>query len=252
MPDPAEAIVQSCLFIQNVGCYEVAKDFSGQFVALLVTFFGVRFTFSQISEQHQNTLDAQKEESKRNTRIELFKEISSLLDNSASMIRDVSTYCMIKKYSNLEMKADINHEEYFSILNKFGSALLAVISKIESHEIVHLKLFRVFRYSLQSIHHDLMALQFEKDRANVLERILKLTDDAQSYCADFQVCMQNIAYGEILNSKVPDRVTVDKSLKVIVDDPIKLDKLMSYFTKETNWGKNIAKYEKEAVEKYHS
>jgi hypothetical protein len=73
-----EAIVKSCLFIQDVTCYEVVKDFSGPVAVVLVAFFSVRFAFHQIAVQHENTLKAQIEEQKRQTRIELFKEIGNL------------------------------------------------------------------------------------------------------------------------------------------------------------------------------
>ncbi len=248
----SEVIVKSCLLISGVDCYDVAKDFSGPILAVLVAFFTVRFAFKQIATQHKNTLSAQIEESKRNTRIELFKNIGILSDQSSSIIREVNSYCMGKKYSNPEMKSEINHEEYLALMNKFGQALLSVISKVESHEIVNLKLFRVFRFSLQSIHHDLLSIQFEKNRFCVLEKFLELTSDAQCYLGDFQVCMQNMAYGEVFGSMVPHRVPVDKRFKVITNDSKELDKLLDYFSKETDWGKNCLKYEKEAEERFSS
>lgn len=247
-----ETLIKSCSFISNVSCYELAKDFSGPIVAILVAFFSVKFAFKQIAKQHENTLNAQKEEAKRVTRIELFKEINLLLEVSSSIIREVSTYCMVKKYSNIQMQADISHEEYLVLMNKFGQALLAIVSKVESHEIVNPMLFKVFRFSLQSIHYDLLAIQTEKNRSHVLENLIELANDAQSYLTDFQVCMQNIAYGEIFKSKIPHRVTVDKKYKVIVNEPEKLEKLLNYFSKETNWGRNCTKYENEALKKFYS
>lgn len=150
------------------------------------------------------------------------------------------------------MKSEINNEEYLGLMSKFSQALLAVISKIESHEIVNLKLFRVFRFSLQSIHHDLLGMQFKKDRVHVLETFLELTTDAQMYFGDFQVCMQNMAYGEVFNASVPHRIPADKRYKVITNDPQDLEELHDYFSKETNWGKSCLKYEKEAEGKFSS
>ena len=248
----SEVIAQSCFFIADVGCYQVVKDFSGPIIAVIVAFCTVKFAFKQIAAQHKNTLSAQNEESKRNTRIELFKGIGQLLDQSSMIIREVNSYCMSKKYSNLEMKPEINHEEYLALMNKFGQALLAVSSKVESHEIVNLKLFRVFRFSLQSIHHDLLGMQLEKDRAQVLETLLELTNDAQMYFGDFQVCMQNMAYGEVFSSAIPHRIPADKRYKVITNDRQSLEELLDYFSKETNWGKNCLKYKKEAEEKFSS
>ena len=165
----SETIVKSCLFISDVSCYDVVKDFSGPLVTIIVAIFAVRYAFKQISKQHENTLNAQKEESKRNTRIELFKDISTILDQSTSIILDVSTYCMVKKYSNIKMKSEINHEEYLMLNKKFSEALLVIISKIESYEIVNLMLFRVFRFAIQSILYDLRTIQSENDRFHVLE-----------------------------------------------------------------------------------
>ncbi|MDO8926068.1 MAG: hypothetical protein Q7U94_04055 [Sideroxyarcus sp.] len=249
MPVP-ETIIKSCLCIPDVSCYEIVKDFSGSIIAVAVAFFSVRYAFKQIAEQHKNTLKAQIEEQKRNTRIELFREICGLMDQSYSIIREVNSYCMIKKYSNIEMKSEINHLEYLDIVNKFGQALIAVISKVESHEIVNLMLFRVFRFSLQSIHHDLLAIQFSEDRYYVLERILELTSDAQMYFSDFQVCLQNMAYGEVFESEVPQREPADKRCKVITNDPETLKELHHYFWRETDWGKNCIKYEEEAKERF--
>jgi len=247
-----EPIIKSCYLIANVSCYEVTKDFSGLIISILIAYFTITFAFKQLKKQHQNTIDAQKEESKRSTKIELFKEINQLLEVSGTVIREVNSYCMGKKYSTPNMISEIGYEEYLGLMNKFGQALLAIISKVETHEIINPKLFKVFRYSLQATHHDLLGMQFLENRVQVLENFIYLTGNAQYYLSDFQVCMQNMAYGEIFETKISHRVTIDKSFKVIVDDPVKLDKLMTYFLKETNWGKNCTKYENEALQIYHS
>jgi hypothetical protein len=245
-------IVKSCLRVLDVGCYELVKDFTGPVVVVIVAFFSVRFAFKQIAEQHVNTLKAQIEEQKRQTRIELFKEVCGLMEQSQSIIREINTYCMRKKYSNINMKSDIDHLEYQDLMRKFSQALIAVISKVESHEIVNLMLFRVFRFSLQSIHHDLLAIQFSKDRSFVLERILQLNDDSQMYFGDFQVCLQNMAYGEVFESEVPKREPADKRYKVITNDPDNLKELHQYFWRESDWGKNCIKHEEEAKERFSS
>lgn len=247
-----ETIIKSCLCISNISCYEIAKDFSGSITALLVAFLSVRFAFRQISAQHENTLQAQIEEQKRQTRIELFKEISNLLEQSKSIIRDVSSYCSNKKYSNIEMKSEIDHLEYQELMNRFGQALITVILKVESHEIVNLMLFRVFRFSLQSIHYDLLSLQRLENRSYVLDQMVELTNDAQLYCGDFQICLQNMAYGEVFDSEVPKRQPIDKRHKVITSDPANLEELYRYFWRETNWGKTCIKYEEEAKEQFSS
>ena len=248
----SEAIVKSCLCISDVSCYEVAKDFAGPMIAIIVAFFSVRFAFKQIAEQHRNTLLAQKEESKRNTRIEMFKEFGWLLEESSTVIREVNSYCIQKKYSLIGNKPEIDYVEHLNLMKKFGDALLTIVATVEAHEIVSFKLFRVFRFSLQSTHHDLLSLQSEKDRSLVLDKFLDLTNDAQMYMSDFQVCLQNMAYGEIFESQVPYRVPPDKRIKVITNDLINLEELHNYFWRETNWGKTCIQYEKEAEKKHSS
>lgn len=242
----SEPIVKICLSISNVSWYDVAKDFSGPLVTILAAFCSVRYAFKQLSTQHKNTIEAQKEDSKRNTRIELFKDIGILLNQSSSIIREVNTFCLVEKYSNLEMKSEISHQESLALYEKVSQALLAVISKIESHEIVNLMLFRVFRFAIQSILHDLRKIQLTNDRHYLLDRYLELTNDVQMYFGDFQVCMQNMAYGEIFDSDVPYRIPVDKRYKVITNEVENLKELHDYFSKETNWGKECLKYEEEA------
>lgn len=247
-----ETIIKSCLYISDVSCYEVAKDFSGPVAAILLAFFSVRFAFHQIAAQHENTLKAQLEEQKRQTRIELFKEIGSLMEQSKSIVSEVGSYCTSKKYSNIDMEGEIDNLEYLELMKKFSQALIAVILKVESHEIVNIMLFRVFRFSLQSIHHDLLSLQFNRDRVNVLEEIVRLSDDAKMYYGDFQVCLQNMAYGEVFDSEVPRREPPDKRYKVITNDPGNLEELHKYFWRETDWGKHCIKHEEEAAERFSS
>ncbi|WP_299492122.1 hypothetical protein [uncultured Shewanella sp.] len=247
-----ESIAKSCLWMSDVSCYEVVKDFSGPVIAAMVAFFSVRFAFKQIAIQHVNTLDVQIEGQKRQTRIELFKEVGGLMEQSKSIIFDINSYCMGKKYSNIEMKSEIDHLEYLELMRKFGQALMLVICKIESHEIVNLMLFRVFRFSLQSIHHDLLAIQFLENRSYVLERLIQLTDDSQLYFGDFQVCLQNMAYGDVFKSEVPKREPADKRCKVITNDPENLEELHHYFWRETDWGKTCIKYEEEANVQFSS
>ncbi|MBV1928504.1 MAG: hypothetical protein KUG81_03225 [Gammaproteobacteria bacterium] len=256
MASSNEVIVKSCLFFQDIGCYDLLKDFSGPVLTVAVAFLGIKYAFKQLDAQHQNTLDAQKEEVRRHTKIELFKKISTLLEKSSASMRDVGTYCLTQRIiQQFVVKNDsppMTIEEYQAILKQFSDALLEMISIVESHEIVHFKLFRVFRYSLQSISHELMKLRKEGKRDVLLGKVWHLVNDAQCYLGDFQVCIQNMAYGDIFEHKVPHRVAVDKSSKVIVDDLRRLANLEKYFLKETEWGKSIAAAEMEAVEKYHS
>lgn len=246
----ATVVETTCYFISNISCYDVAKDLASPLLASIAVLTSVLIALKQLSIQHQNTLKAQKEEAKRNTRVELFKDINVLLDQSTASIRQINSYCLGKKYSNLEMKAQVDHVEYSELMTNFSNALLAVVTKVESHEIVHLQLFRVFRFALQSIHHDFLALRTEKNRVKVLESIIELSNNSIMYLGDFQVCMQNMAYSEIFDTDVPFRVPADKRYKVITNCPENLNELHEYFWRETNWGKSCIEYENKTKEKF--
>ncbi len=249
---PNESIVKGCVFLSEVSCYKFWQDFATPITTVLVAAITIFIAFKQLSKQHANNLKAQNEQYKCQTRIELFREVGAISESSSSIIRDVSTYCMVKKYSSIDLKAEINQIEYQDIAQKFGNALLVLISKVETHEIVNLKLFRAFRFSLQSIQHDLMALRASNNTVSILENLLQLTSDAQMYIGDFQICMQNMAYGEMFGSAVPYRVPADKRIKVITNNVKDLDELIDFFCKETNWGKTCAMYEAEAEARFSS
>jgi hypothetical protein len=244
-------IEKNCYIISEHTCYEVLKDFSSPILTILAVMFSVFFAFRQLSKQHGNTILAQKEEAKRNTKIELFKDISQLLEQSSAVVREINTYCDAKKY-NPTAVALIDHQEYSELSHKLNVALLIVVSKIESNEIVHPQLFKTFRFSLQSIVHDVMQLRKDTTSTTCLDKMMDYTSDASCYLADFQVCMQNLAYGDTFGTKVLARIPVDKRLKVIEDDPVKLDSLLKYFEHESNWGVSCAKYQKEAEEHFSS
>lgn len=244
-------IVKNCSFISDVSCYEVAKDFAGPLLAALAVIVSTIIAFKQLSKQHSNTIKAQREEAKRNTRIELFKDVSLLIEKSSAVIREVNSYCNVKKIKPNSV-ALLDTKEYLELSHQVNQALLQLVSKIESDEIVHPKLFRTFRYSLQSIVHDVLKLRNDITSTTCLEKMMDYTYDASCYLGDFQVCLQNLAYGEIFKSKIEARLPIDKSLMVIEDDPIKLAELLNYFETESNWGINNAKYEKEAIERLSS
>jgi len=247
----SKLVEKSCCFISDVSCYEVAKDFAGPVLAALAVVVSIIIAFKQLSKQHSNTIKAQKEEAKRNTRIELFKEVSLLIEQSSAVIREVNSYCNVKKF-NPNAVALLDLKEYLELSQRVNQALLLLVSKIESHEIVHPKLFKTFRYSLQSIVHDVMKLRDDTTSTTCLDKMMDYTSDASCYLGDFQICLQNLAYGGIFKSKIDARVPIDKSLKVIEDDPEKLDVLLNYFENESNWGVSNAKYEKEALERFSS
>jgi len=247
----SEIIGKSCYLINEFSCYEVAKDFAGPVLAAVAVISSIVIAFKQLSKQHGNALKAQEEKAKMNVRIELFKDIGLLIEQSSAVIREVNSYCHVKKCNPSDV-ALLDLQEYMALSQQVNQALLLIVSKIESHEIVHPKLFKTFRYSLQSIVYDVMKLREDTTSTTCLNKMMDYTSDASCYLGDFQVCLQNVAYGDIFKNKITARVPIDKSLKVIEDDPDKLDALLNYFEKDSNWGISNAKYEKEAREKFSS
>ena len=232
--------------------YEIAKDFSNPIITAIVAVTGLWYAVRKIDNQPQNTLTTQNDDSKRNTRIELFKEITEKLNHSSEVFNTINVTCHVKSVSSKDKKAEISHQEYDEFIGKFSPAIFTLISTIESHEIIHPILFKTFRYALQSTLHDFSKIQFESDRATVLERLIEYSSDAAMYSYDFQICMQNITYGEEFKSELPHRIAIDERCKVITNDPVDLKKLHDYFCEESNWGKNRLKYENEAKEMYSS
>lgn len=113
-------------------------------------------------------------------------------------------------------------------------------------------LFKTFRYSLQSIAHDVMKLRENTTSTTCLNKMKNYTSDVSCYLGDFQICFQNLAYGDIFKSKITAREPIDKSLRVIEDDPKKLERLLNYFENESNWGVSCKKYESEAKVQFSS
>ena len=247
----SKIVEKSCCFISEASCYEVAKDFAGPALTAFAVIISIYIAFKQLSKQHSNTIKAQKEEAKRNTRIELFKDVSLLIEHSSAVIREVNLYCNVKK-SIPDQVALLDHKEYLELSQRVIQALLLIVSKIESHEIVHPMLFKTFRYSLQSIVHDVMKLREDTTSTTCLNKMMDYTSDVSCYLGDFQVCLQNLAYGDIFKSKIIARVPIDKSLRVIEDDPKKLEVLLNYFENESNWGVSCNKYENEAKAQFSS
>lgn len=230
--------------------YEFAKDFSGPIATIIVVPFSVWFAFGQIRKQHDNTIKAQKAAAKRDTKVELFKELSKALNEHGEPIGQTATFCTVKKYSSPNQKAEITHAEFQGFFEMFGKPLLSLILQVEAQQIIHQKLFKTFRFALSSIHNDFMALQFSQDRTQILEQMIQLTDDAQMYMSDFQICLQNIAYGDVFDDIVPARIPADKRIKVITSDDAELDELLEYFSTQTAWGKKNLQLEKEAQERF--
>lgn len=244
-PDPTEPVTN---LATDLTLYEFAKDFGGLIVTILVAFFTVLYAFKQIRIQHRNSIEAQKEETKRKTRIETFKDLDVLLNASSTLVRQVNTHSRVQSLIDPQQVS----ENELIITQELIQALLAVVSKIESLEIIDQLLFRVFRYSIQSVVHDISYLSEIKDQKQRIDRLIELTDTTVLYFSDFQICLQNMAYRDVFDSSVQHRDPPDKRHKVITNNPNELKNLEDYFLKETAWGKEIQKWEKYAEEKYKS
>lgn len=246
----AQTIIKNSEFFSNISWYEITKDFSGPVVAIFVIFLSVWFAFRQINKQHEKTLEAQIEATKRSTKIDLFKELSRTLVQYGIPISETGTYCRVKKFTNSNKKAEISHKEFSRFMEIFGNSTISIILKVEANEIINQKLFRVFRFALSTIQHDFMAIQFNENRYEVLEKMLDFTSEVEMYISDFQICLQNMAYSDIFNDKILSRVPIDKRIRVITNDEEKLDKLLHHFNTQTAWGRRNIQLEKEAEKRY--
>jgi len=249
---PEEAKEIACYFINGVSCYEVARDFAGPALTAFAVIVSVFIAFRQLSLQHNNALLAQKEEAKRDTKIELFKEIDSILGAVGAVVREVNIFCLSRLYPAPGVEKELTHEDYERESYKLNQSLLGVVSKVESNEIIHPRLFKAFRYSLQAIVHDTLALRFARDRELALSRLYDLSSDAQSYLYDFHVCFQNLAYGRIFDTELSPRSPADKSKMVLTNDLEQIEVFLRYFEVDSEWGKRCREQEAAAVERYRS
>lgn len=250
VPEQAKEI--ACYFIEGVSCYEVARDFVGPALTALAVVASVFLAFRQLSLQHGNALLAQKEQAKRDTKIELFKELDSILDAVNVVVREVNLYCLSRLYPAPGTEKKLTQEAYDRESHKLNQSLLSVVSKVESNEIIQPQLFKAFRYSLQAIVHDVMSLRFVKDRELALKRFYDLSSDAQNYLYDFHVCFQNLAYGGIFDTKLSPRSPADQSKMVLTNDPKQIEDFLRYIEDETEWGKRCREQEAAATERYRS
>jgi hypothetical protein len=222
--------------------YQIAKDFIPSFATLLVALFSIRFAVLQIKKQHQNALDLQSENRKKDIQIALFEEIQERLDSCGSLAYKLST-SLIYKITYLENGVDISHNEleFIQELDEVSRAITTVTIYIEYREIVSPKLFRVFRSALHSAHHELMAVIQNRDGELVqrLRQTSKAAGDAASYCHDLNACLQNHAFGDLFKNSAPVREPIDPDEKVIVDDDDELDMLLHYFEHETSYGRQM-------------
>jgi len=232
--------MEECKTVWN--WYQIAKDFAPLFATLIVAFFSIRFAVLQIKQQHQNALDLQSENRKKDIQIALFEEIQERLDFCGSLAYKLNT-SLIYKFTYLENGAGISHNEveFIQELDEVARAITTVTIYIEYREIVSPKLFRVFRSALHSAHHELSTVIQSRDEEldQRLRQASKASGDAASYCHDLNACLQNHAFGDLFENSAPVRQPIDPDEKVIVDDDAELDTLLQYFEHETPYGRQM-------------
>lgn len=243
-------MTSSCFFIPEHGCYEVLKDFSGAIVTFLIFSLGFGITYYKLSKQHRDTLKQQDEEFKKRFKIELFNEFKSFFDLIHIEINDVCTFCRLSLHPVTIKMEEPNTVKYEKFRLKLGEALVAVILRIETREIVHPLLFQTFRYALQSLVHDIMELNYNKNIAETLPKLLTIGEDASCYLGDFQICLQNMTWGKVFDTKIKQRDPINNKLKVIVDNIDALTQLKQYFRDETEWGIHNKKIEQSVRDKF--
>lgn len=219
--------------------YQVAKDFLPSIATLIVAFFSIRFAVLQIKKQHQNALDLQSANRKKDIQLELFEDIQEKLISCGSAASKFST-SLIYKITFLEHGQNINHNEaeFIQELDSVARAITTVTIYIEYREILHPKLFRVARSALHSAHYELLEV-LKDTNGNLIERFKrasKAAGDATSYCHDFNNCLQSHAFGDLFKNAAPVREPIDPEEKVIIDDNHVLDRLLQYFEHESPYG----------------
>jgi hypothetical protein len=220
--------------------YQFIKDFFPSIATLLVAFLSIRFAVRKIQQQHQNSLDLQSANQKKDIQLKLFEEIQERLDKCSSLSGKLNT-ALIMKHTFLQHGANIDHNEgvFINELGEILKAITDVTIYIEYREIVSPKLFRVARSALHSAHHDLLEVirHPQEDLTNRYEKAAKAVGDAGSYCHDLNACLQNHAFGDLFENQAPIRQPIDPEEKVIIDDDETLDGLLQYFEHETSYGR---------------
>jgi hypothetical protein len=238
--------ISSCFGINGVSCYGIAKDFIPPLATLLAGGLAIWFGFRQIKKQKNIDAESKRIDIERSIKLDLFKEVNNLIGMCSSNISSIRSSLIIKKI----MKQNLLPEEIIHTNKNISDAILLLVLKLESYEVINPKLFRVFRYAMLSIHHDLLNLQRGK-HASDPGLIYDCTEDVTSYIADLQVSLQNMTYSEIFGNTVEYRVPVSDRYKVIVDDSSKLDSLEYFLLNETEWGRDCNRVEQEVFEDEH-
>lgn len=233
--------------------YEISKDFFPTIATLAVAFFSIRFAILQIKQQHQNSLDLQASERRKEIQLKLFEEIQEKLDGCASVAEAFGTDYLVKA-TFIKNGLDIPHDEgeFILKLRQVLEAITVVTIYIEHREIISPKLFRVARSAMHSAHHDLMEAMKDTslDQRERYTAASKASGNASSYCTDLNACLQNEAFGDLFDNRAPVREPLDPNEKVITNDEVVLDELLRYFEHETPYGQQMDQVKADVARQY--
>lgn len=88
---------------------------------------------------------------------------------------------------------------------------------------------------------------FEKI-AELTESVLSSLGDATAYTEDFMVEMQNHLIGDLFRTQVDHRIPIDPQCKVVtLENSAELE---AWFSKNTNWGREMARIDEETRQKF--
>jgi hypothetical protein len=137
--------------------YQFSKDFFPIIATLLVAFFSIRFAILQIKNQHQNALDLQVKERKKDIQLKMFEEIQEKLDVCSSISSQINS-SLILHYTYLENGVEPNYTDanFIQDLSMVMKTITDVTIYLEHREVISPKLFRVARSAMHSAHHDLL------------------------------------------------------------------------------------------------
>lgn len=92
----SNVIEKSCYFFNEITSYEIVKDFSPPLLAALTIAISIYIASRSLSKQYDNIISAQQEEAKRKIKIELFKDISLLIEHGSTVIRTVNSHYIMQ------------------------------------------------------------------------------------------------------------------------------------------------------------
>ena len=220
------------------------KDFSSSLVALIAAVSVFWLGLYQFGKEKKLERNARKEEYERSIKISLFSEVTTLVSQCSDEISDVLTQCLTKKTSGIKFTS----EEKINFVYRLQTMILALVSKVESHEVIAPDLFRVFRYALLCEAHRLMKLSDDYESLTP-GKLWETSENLQPYISDLQVGLQNLAFADIFGEKVSYRKPISERYKVIENKKDILINLEQYFLNDTEWGKENNRIERDVFEK---